>query len=155
VQTSRSQFRLQDRRNGGDWTDVEAHDFPHPLRELDLDFADVEVGATPRGWSVAQGDAAGLSVAAAGKDKVLRAEARQEPLIGLYTPPWPANQLAAEFRLPPDGRNGLGLVFGYVDPETTAVSSSILLAAISRQPLRQRQGDGRGGRRPRWQRGSG
>ncbi|RPJ53400.1 MAG: exo-alpha-sialidase [Acidobacteria bacterium] len=24
------QFRLQYRRNGGDWTDVEAHDFPHP-----------------------------------------------------------------------------------------------------------------------------
>jgi hypothetical protein len=115
-QARSSQFRLQYRRNGGDWTDIEAHDFPHPLRELDLDFADVETGATPQGWSVAQGDAAGLSVAAAEKDKVLRAEARQEPLIGLYTPPWPATEFAAEVRLPPGDRRGLGLVFGYVDP---------------------------------------
>jgi hypothetical protein len=28
--TGRQQFRLQYRRNAGDWTDVEAHDFPHP-----------------------------------------------------------------------------------------------------------------------------
>jgi len=28
--TGSSQYRLQYRRNAGDWTDVEAHDFPHP-----------------------------------------------------------------------------------------------------------------------------
>jgi hypothetical protein len=28
--SGRQQFRLQYRRNSGDWTDVEAHDFPHP-----------------------------------------------------------------------------------------------------------------------------
>ncbi len=31
--TGRRQFRLQFRRNAGDWTGVEAHDFPHPDEE--------------------------------------------------------------------------------------------------------------------------
>jgi hypothetical protein len=53
-----SQFRLQYRRNQGEWTDLEAHDFPHPERELDVDFADVAAGATPKGWTVAHGNAA-------------------------------------------------------------------------------------------------
>ena len=110
-----SQFRLQYRRNGGDWTDVEAHDFPHPQRQLDLDFANVAVGATPGGWTVAQGHAAGMTVAAEGPHRVLRTLTDQEPLIGLYTPPWEANEMGAEFRLPAANRTGVGFVFGYVD----------------------------------------
>ena len=113
--TDSGPFRLQYRRNQGDWTDVEAHDFPHPERDLDLDFANVEVGATPEGWSVAQGNAAGMTVEADGQRKVFRARADQEPLVGLYTPPWDATELAAEFRLPAGNRNGVGFVFGHVD----------------------------------------
>src|SRR5688500_2835795 len=88
--TGPSPFRLQYRRNGGDWIDVEAHDFPHPQRQLDLDFANAAVGATPGGWTATQGNAAGMTVAAEGGQKVLRALADQEALIGLYTPPWEA-----------------------------------------------------------------
>lgn len=113
--TGDSPYRLQYRRNRGEWGDVEAHDFPHPERELDLDFASAEVGAAPPGWSVARGDAPGMTVAAEGGQKVLRVAASRESLVGLYTPPWPATELAAEFRLPADNRKGLGLVFGYVD----------------------------------------
>jgi hypothetical protein len=112
---TRAPFRLQYRRNGGDWTSIEAHDFPHPLREIELDFAKVEIGATPEGWSVAQGDAKGLIVASAGQERVLRARATQESLTGLYAAPWPATEFAAAFRLPAGNRTGLGFVFGHVD----------------------------------------
>ena len=33
------------------------------MRELELDFAKVEVGATPEGWSVTHGGAGGMTVA--------------------------------------------------------------------------------------------
>jgi hypothetical protein len=112
---ARAPFRLQYQRNGGDWTDVEAHDFPHPVRELELDFAKVEVGATPEGWTVSHGGAGGMTVASDGQEKVVRARAAQESLTGLYTTPWAATEFAAEFRLPAGSRNGLGFVFGYVD----------------------------------------
>jgi hypothetical protein len=110
-----SPYRLQYRRNGGDWVDAEAHDFPHPLRELDLDFAKAEVGAAPTGWRSARGGAEGMTVTAEGGHKVLRVQAGPESLIGLYSPPWPANEFAAEFRLAAENRKGLALVFGYVD----------------------------------------
>jgi hypothetical protein len=130
----RGGFGLQYRRNRGDWTDVEAHDFPHPERVLDLDFANARVGAPPEGWRVAQGHAAGLSVAKDGQAKVLRARADGEPLVGLYTPPWEATQLGAEFRLHAGSRNGVGFVFGdlasgsygrvFLDPATGAIRVS-------------------------------
>jgi hypothetical protein len=108
-------FRLQYRRNRGDWTDVEAHDFPHPERVLELDLPNARVGATPEGWSVAQGPAAGLTVAEDGQRKVLRARADREPLVGLYTPPWDATELGAEFRIGAGSRSGIGFVLGDVD----------------------------------------
>ena len=111
----RAPFQLQYRRNGGDWTGVEAHDFPHPMRELDLDFAKLEVGATPEGWSLAHGDGGGMTVASVGQQKILRTRATQESLTGLYAAPWAATEIAAEFRLPARNRTGLAFVFGYVD----------------------------------------
>ena len=111
---ARAPFRLQYRRNGGDWTAVEAHDFPHPVRELELDFARVEVGATPEGWSLTPGGAGGMTVALDGQEKVVLARAAKESLTGLYTTPWAATELAAEFRLPSGNRN-MAFVFGYID----------------------------------------
>jgi hypothetical protein len=113
--TARTPFRLQYRRNGGDWTDVEPHDFPHPVRELELDFAKVEVGAIPEGWNISGSAAGGMTVVSEGQEKFVRARAAKEPLTGLYTTPWAATEFAAEFRLPAGNRNGLGFVFGYVD----------------------------------------
>ncbi len=111
----RAPIRLQYRRNEGEWTSVEAHDFPHPVRELELDFAKLDAGAAPRGWNVVHGDAGGMTVASVRQERVLRARATQESLVGLYAAPWPATELAVEFRLPAENRTGLGFVFGYVD----------------------------------------
>src|SRR5688572_8516711 len=97
---ARAPFRLQYRRNEGDWTDVEAHDFPHPVRELELDFAMDKLGATPEGWKVAHGDSGGITVASEGQDKFLQVRATREPLTGFYSSPWAATEFAAEFRLP-------------------------------------------------------
>src|SRR5688572_11088859 len=67
-------FRLQYRRNGGDWTGVEAHDFPHPVRELELNLAKAEF------------DGAGdITEASVRQEKVVRARAAQQALTGLYT----------------------------------------------------------------------
>jgi hypothetical protein len=115
--TGSGQFRLQVRRNQGDWTNVEAHDFPHPERELTLAFAKGEVGAKPDGWSDVHGNARGMIVAADGQQRILRARADHQPLIALYTPPWDTTELTAEFRLAPDNRIGVGFIFGYVDRE--------------------------------------
>ena len=111
----RAPFQLQYRRNGGEWTGVEAHDFPHPVRERELELAKLDIGATPEGWSLAPGAAGSLTVAADRQAKVLRARAAQESLIGLYATPWAATEFAAQFRLPAGNRAGLGFVFGYVD----------------------------------------
>jgi hypothetical protein len=113
--TGTRQFQLQYRRNEGEWTAVEAHDFPHPERDLTLRFARAEVGGAPQGWSVAQGSSDGLTIAAEGRQNVLRAQAGQEALIGVYTPPWQATEMATQFRLPAGSRAGIGFVFGYVD----------------------------------------
>lgn len=88
------------------------------LTEIRTEFAAVDIGATPEGWSVAHGNKPGMAVAAetGGQQKVLRVQADEEPLIGLFTP-WKlkAFEYAAEIRLPAGNRNGAGLVFGYVD----------------------------------------
>ena len=115
--TGTQPLQLQYRRNNEDWTRVEAHDFPYPERDHSISFANVALHETPPGWSVAHGDSAGLTVVADGQQKVLRASANQEVLIGLYAPPWESNAFtfAAEVRLPAENRQGVGIVFGYVD----------------------------------------
>jgi hypothetical protein len=115
--TGSGQFRLQVRRNQAEWTTVDAHDFPHPEREITAGFASGAVGAKPEGWNAVHGNAAGMIAATDGKERILRARAQQEPLIGLYTPPWDTTEAATQFRLPPDNRIGVGFVFGYTDPE--------------------------------------
>ena len=108
-------FRLQGRRNGGEWTNLEAHDFPYPMRELDLSFQRSEIGARPAGWSFAVENAAGIAVAADGRERILRVPAGGRSVTGLFSPPWPVTEFAAEFRLPAGHRGGVGLVFGHAD----------------------------------------
>ena len=107
-------FRLQGRRNGGEWTDLEAHDFPYPVRELDLDFEASEIGAPPAGWSFAPEGAAGIAVAVDGQKRILRVPAADRSVTGLFSAPWPVTEFAAEFRLP-SGNRGVGLVFAHGD----------------------------------------
>jgi len=113
--TGDRQFRLQYRRNQGDWNDVEAHDFPHPLREIDIDFKSADVGSTAEGWRTVSGDPSGMAVVLQDSAKVLQTRAGDKPLIVLHESRWPPTEMAAEFRLPAGTTTGVGFVFGYVD----------------------------------------
>jgi hypothetical protein len=109
------QFRLQYRRNSGIWTNVEAHDFPHPERDISVDFSRFEAGTQPDGWTVVKGNSSGMAVATDNHQNVLRVNTDQEPLIGLYSPPWEATEIGSQFRLAPDNQNGIAFVTGYAD----------------------------------------
>lgn len=116
---------LQYRRNEGEWTDVEAHDFPYPTRELEIDFATDAIGTLPPGWSLAgeadrdagaagaagdAGAAGTLAVATVADVQALRARAGDAPLIALYPPPWnlaDAFSFAIGFRLASGARSGV------------------------------------------------
>ena len=113
-------FRLHYRRNQeSNWTQVEAHDFPHPEAEVQLDFDDDEIGTSPKDWNVAQGGTTHLKVVADGNTEALQAHANQAPLIALYTPPWESKDFAfaTEIRLSAENANEAGLIFGYVNPQ--------------------------------------
>ncbi|RQW02912.1 hypothetical protein EH222_13005, partial [candidate division KSB1 bacterium] len=109
------QFRLEYRRNSAAWTTVEAHDFPHPEREISIEFEDEEAGTRPIGWSVVKGDSTKLVIETDGQEKVLRAGAEQEPLVALFTLPWETTEMVSQFRLTPDNHEGMAFVIGYAD----------------------------------------
>lgn len=112
----RPPYRLQYRRNAGEWIDVEAHDFPHPERAVTVDFARASADAPLPGWALARGDPGDLAVVPDGPRNILRVRPGAQPLVALYMPPWEPREfgLAAELRLPA-GSSGAGLVFARTD----------------------------------------
>lgn len=110
-----SQYRLQYRRNKGDWTYAETHDFPHPERDISIDYAKYEAGGRPEGWSIVKGNPSGLVIATKGNENVLQARSDQVTLTGLFTPPWETTQIASQFRLAPDNNSGISFLVGYTD----------------------------------------
>lgn len=109
-------LQLQYRRNGGEWIAVGAHDFPYPEREIEVDFAGTLAGSTPAGWRVVAGTGANIAAERDADGSVLRATAGNEPMIGLFQPPWDLEEFsfAVEYRLQ-EGQSSVGIVFGYVD----------------------------------------
>ena len=103
---SAQHFRLQYRRNSGTWTNVEAHDFPHPEREISVNFKRLEDGTLPDGWTIVETE---------NDQNVLQAESGQEPLTGIFTPPWEVTEMASEFRLAPDNHDGIAFILDYSD----------------------------------------
>lgn len=111
-------FRLQARRNEAEWAYVEAHDFPYPTREFDLDLEEMPVGRTPAGWSVEQGNTAGVVVGQMNeRRKLLRMQAGEQPLIVVHSSGWEVTELTAEIQLFPGNQTGAGFVFAYTDPQ--------------------------------------
>lgn len=108
-------LRLQYRRNGGEWIAVEAHDFPYPLREFEMDFAEAIPGSAPEGWRVVTGAVESITVVEDRQQNVLRAAAGAEALVALYPPPWELDEFSfgAEYRV--GERSAAGLVFGFDD----------------------------------------
>jgi hypothetical protein len=113
----RQTLSLQYRRNAGAWTPVEAHDFPYPARERDLDFEDTGPGETPVGWSIEGSGSGNMTVGTEGGEKVLRSRAGEDPLLIMHTPPWEVTELAAEIKLSTESPSGAGFIFAYTDPQ--------------------------------------
>lgn len=109
-------YRLQYRRNAGEWVNTEAHDFPHPLRELALDLGSVKPDQSPQEWTTVSGSTSSLVVAEEGTEKMLRAITNEESLISIYTSPWEMTEIAAELHLPSANKTGSGLIFNYENP---------------------------------------
>ncbi len=112
-------FRLQHRRNGGAWTDVDAQRFPKPEQEHTLTFEEGSVGAAPGDWRIVQGNPSAVEVAPSEEQPFLRARTGQEPLLGIsrHETRWAPTALTATLRLPEGDPSGAGIVFGYTDPE--------------------------------------
>lgn len=131
-------FALEYRRNGGAWTPVEAHDFPYPQREIEIEFSTAELAGPPQGWQVVSGDAAGFRVAVRGDSPVLRAAAGDAPLLARYPPPWPlpAFSFAAEVRL----GDGAGLALVYDLDEAGAYTEAFFDASNDRVRISRIEG---------------
>jgi len=108
-------FRLQYRRNNGAWINLEAHDFPHPERNIQLDFSQLIAGSRPDLWSVMAGDRSAMLIVPTGQQHVLRVKSSREPMMGVYKAPWDITELSARFRFLPGRRNGVAFVIGYTD----------------------------------------
>ncbi len=115
--TGDQQFRLEYRRNKGSWINVESHDFPHPLREIAMDFKDYEAGVEPAGWTVVEGNATEWGIAPVDQQTVLRVSADKSLLVALYNPPWEVTDVEIRFRLAPDNLGGITFLMGYIDAD--------------------------------------
>ncbi|MGJ3232732.1 MAG: hypothetical protein ACFE0P_13145 [Oceanicaulis sp.] len=104
-------FALEYRRNGEAWTPVEAHDFPYPLRELELSFDTVAPGAAPESWR-AQGGAS-LEIIEDAHGRALSLSAESAPGAALHEAPWPLEAFGVEAELRLGGAGAAGFVFGY------------------------------------------
>jgi hypothetical protein len=84
-----ARYALQARRNGDAWETLEAHDFPYPLRELEIEFSEQQPGTNPPGWTVAAGSPADLTVVDDAAGRVLRAAGGESGMMAIYPAPWP------------------------------------------------------------------
>lgn len=109
------QFRLQYRRNDGAWMYAEAHDFPHPERDIEIDFTEMEVGAKPENWRVVKGDSSAMRMDSERQFSGLKTLGYGSPLIAVYELPWDATEVTSTFRLDPDSLEGASFIVGYVD----------------------------------------
>ena len=109
---------LEYRRNGEEWTRLEAHDFPYPKREVALDFVGLDAGEAAPGWRVFEGTSGELLVSWEGTEALLSGNGGDTGLTALYALPWPASPdfaLAARLRIS-GASDGFDLLFAYRDP---------------------------------------
>ncbi|MFW5816050.1 MAG: hypothetical protein ACOCVP_04260 [Wenzhouxiangella sp.] len=110
------QYRLQFRRNGGEWSPLPAENFPQPAKLHEFPLETLAEGPAERLWQFAQGTPSAMRWRDE-EDGYLRIETRDEPLLALgrYRTPWQPREFALELRLSEDDQARIGLVFDYQD----------------------------------------
>jgi len=108
-------YRLEMRRNDGEWKPLPAEDFPYPSKELELA---PDTGARdPVGslWQFERGDASQMSLATDDGHSHWTIEAGEHDLLALGRHPihWQPEEFAVELRLPAEPRAGAGLAFDF------------------------------------------
>ncbi len=117
AQTANAQhYRLESRRNNGAWLPIEAHDFPHPQREIDLDSTHLKKGCT-----VVKGVPSNMVVIDEAPHNVLRVKTDQKSFLGLFAAPWDVTEMAVQFRLPAENHHEIAFVVGAVDQENSCL----------------------------------
>ncbi len=105
-------YQLQYQRNGGPWETAEAHDFPHPLREAELDPTSLP------DWTFLKGNKSNFTSSEQAGEKILQMANDVESMLGVYRSAWDVTELEVEFYLPTDVSSGIGFVYALEDNRT-------------------------------------
>lgn len=112
-------YRLQVRRNDGEWRPLPAENFPQPGKALMLDFNDLPEAGLDRLWQTVQGAGHRLHWKQGEDSGYVRVRAAETPVLALarYQLPWQPVEFAAMLRFPGEEASRAGLLFGYVDAD--------------------------------------
>lgn len=110
-------YRLQVRRNGGDWRPLAAEDFPYPLKEHALRPAAGRGDPVERTWRLADDTGAQVRWIEDDGPGFWRFAAGERPLLALarYAIGWQPSEFSVELRLGEDAQSGAGIVFEHRD----------------------------------------
>lgn len=111
------QYRLQYRRNGGDWQALPAENFPQPAKEDSLNYAVNTYHPLRDEWTFLKGAAGCMSWKKAKDDSYLRINAHEEPVLVLMqsNAHWQPNEVEAVIRFPGNQPTSARIVFAYQD----------------------------------------
>ena len=121
TRSSRS-YRLEVRRNDGQWAPLAAENFPNPEKLHEFDLGSPTDRTSARRWRLVRGGAEAMSWHRDGGDEYLRVESKDQRVlaVGRYRIPWQPREFAVELRLSDEPRARAGIVFDYRDPENHA-----------------------------------
>lgn len=113
------QYRLEVRRNGGEWLPLPAENFPQPAKLHGLVLDPSTGGPIERRWQFAQGTPSAMRWRTDEAGGYLRVETDDQPLLALgrYRTSWQQREFAMEVRLSDAQQARAGLVFDYQDSE--------------------------------------
>jgi len=118
--TDNGKILLEVRRNGGEWKLLEAHDFPYPTRELELDFSENLAVEMPDSWKFIYGSKENFGISSDSDRRYLRISGGTRGLMTVRPLPWPVSSdgsVAANIRLPRRA-DKVSLLWGVTDQTT-------------------------------------
>jgi len=109
------QYRLEVRRNGGEWAPLPAENFPQPEKLHELDLGSPTDESSDLLWQFEQGGAESMSLHTDDGEAHLRVETGDKPMLALgrYRVPWRPREFAVELRLGDEDRARAGIIFDY------------------------------------------